>query len=156
MMLWTVVLEKTPESPLNSKEIQPVHCKVDQCWVFIGRTDVVAETPVLWPPDLNNWLLGKDPDAGKDWRQEESGTTEDEMVGWHYRIDGHDFEQALGVGDRQGSLECCSPWGCKKSETTERLNWTKFRKLEETADILRQWRVFKRPPKNFKDENYNV
>ena len=107
---WTVVLEKTLESPLDSKELQPVHPKGNQSWIFIGRTDADAETPVLWPPDGMNWLTRKDPDTGKDWRQEESGTTEDEMVGWHYWIDGHDFEQALGVGDRQGSLACCSPW----------------------------------------------
>ena len=92
---WTVVLEKTLESPLDCKEIQPVHPK-DQCWVFIGRTDVEAETLILWPPDAKNWLIGKDPDAGKDWRQEEKGTIEDEMVGWHHRLNGHEFEQTLG------------------------------------------------------------
>ena len=89
---WTVVLEKTLESPLDCKKIQPVHSKGDQSWVFIGRTDVEAETPILWPPDAKNWLLGKDPDAGKDWRQEEKGTTEDEMAGWHHRLNGHGFE----------------------------------------------------------------
>ena len=88
---WTVVLEKTLESPLDCKEIQPVHPKGDQSWVFIGRTDVEAETPILWPPDVKNWLIGKDPDAGKDWRQEEKGMTEDEMVGWHHRLNGHEF-----------------------------------------------------------------
>ena len=86
---WTVVLEKTLESPLDCKEIQPVHPKGDQSWVFIGRTDVEAETPILWPPDVKNWLLGKDPDAGKDWRREEQRMTEDEMVGWHHRLNGH-------------------------------------------------------------------
>ena len=89
---WTVVLEKTLESPLVYKEIQPVHPKGDQSWVFTGKTDVEAETPILWPPDVKNWLTGKDPDAGKDWRQEEKGTTEDEMVGWYHRLNGHEFE----------------------------------------------------------------
>ena len=121
---WTVVLEKTLESPLDCKEIQPVHPKGDQSWVFIGRTDVEAETPILWSPDTKNWLIGKAPDAGKDWRREEKGTTEDEMVGWHHRLNGREFEQALGVGDWQGSLACCSPWGYKESDTTEWLNWT--------------------------------
>ena len=109
---WTVVLEKTLESPLDCKEIQPVHPKGDQFWIFIGRTDAEAETPILWPPDVKNWLLGKDPDAGKDSRQEEKGT-EDEMVGWHHGLDGHEFVQAPVVGDGQGSLVCCCPWGCK-------------------------------------------
>ena len=121
---WTVVLKKTLQSPLDSKEIQPVHPKGNQSWIFIGRTDAEAETPILWPPDATSWLIGKDPDAGKDWRWEEKGTTEDEMVGWHYQLDGHEFEQAPGVGDRQGSLACCSPWGLKESDMTEQLNWT--------------------------------
>ena len=120
---WTVVLEKTLESPLDYKEIQLVHPKGNQFWIFIGRTDVEAESPILWPPDGKNWLTGKDPDAGKNGRQEEKRTTEDEMVGWRHRLDGHEFEQALGVDDGQGSLVCCSPWGHKKSDTTERLNW---------------------------------
>ena len=119
---WTVVLEKTLETLLDSKEIKPVNPKGDQSWVFIGRTDVEAETPFLWPPDRKNWPIWKDPDAGKDWRQEK-GTTEDEMVGWHHQIDGHVFEQDLGVGDGQGSLVCCSPWGHKESDMTEQLNW---------------------------------
>ena len=96
---WTVVLEKTLESPLDCKEIQPVHPKGDQSWEFIEETDKEAETPLLWPPDVKNWLLGKDPDAGKDWGQEEKGMTEDEMVGWHHLLNGHEFEQAPGVGD---------------------------------------------------------
>ena len=121
---WTVVLEKTLESPLDCKEIQPVHPKWNQSWIFIARTDLEAETPILWPPDSKNWLIGKDPDAGNDWRQEEKGTTEDEIVGWHHWLDAHDFEQALGVGDRQRSLVCCSPWGNKESDMTEWLNWT--------------------------------
>ena len=101
---WTVVL-KTLESPLDCKEIQPVHSKGDQSWVFIGRTDAEAETPILWPPDAKNWLIGKDPDAGKDWRWEEKGMTEDEMVGWHHRLNGHEFEQAPGVCEGQGRTE---------------------------------------------------
>ena len=106
---WTVVLEKALQSPLDCKEIKPVNPKGDQPWIFIGRTDVEAKTPILWPPDVKNWLIRKDPDAGKDWRQEEKGTTEDEMVGWHHQLDGHEFGQAPGVGDGQGSLACCSP-----------------------------------------------
>ena len=121
---WTVVLEKTLESLLNCKEIQPVHPKGNRSWLFTGRTDAEAETPILWPSDAKNWLNGKDPDAGKDWRQEEKGTIEDEMVGWHHWLDGHEFEQALGVGDGQGGLACCSPWGHKESDTTEWLYWT--------------------------------
>ena len=121
---WSMVLKKTLESLLNFKEIQPVHPKGNQSWIFIGRTGVEAETPILWPPDVKNWLIWKDPGAGKDWRREEKGTTEDEMVGWHHRLDGHEFEQALGVGDGQGRLVCCSPWGCTELDMTERLNWT--------------------------------
>ena len=122
----TVVLHKILESPLDSKGIQPVHPKGNQPWIFIGRTDAKAETPVLRPPDVKNWLIWKDPDAGKDWRQEEKGTTEDEMVGWHHQVEGHEFEQAPGVGDGQGGLACCSPWGLKESDTTETLNWIEF------------------------------
>ena len=117
---WTSVLEKTLESPLNYKEIKPVNHK----GIFIGRTDAEAETPILWLPDATNWLTGKDPDAGKDWRQEEKGMTEDEMVEWHHRLDGYEFEQTQGVGDGQGGLACSSPWGRKESPMTERLNWT--------------------------------
>ena len=120
---WTVVLEKTLESPLDCKKIKPVHPKGNQSCVFVGRTDAEAETPVLWPADVKNWLTGKNPDAGKDWRQEEKGTTEDEMVGWHHQLNGHEFDQALGVGDRQGGLACCSPWACKESDMTEWPNW---------------------------------
>ena len=121
---WTVVLEKTLESPLDCKKIQPVLPKGNQSWIFIGRTDAEAETPKLWLSDVKNWLIWKDPDAGKNWRQEEKGMTEDETVGWHHRLDGHEFEQALGVGDGKGSLACCSPWGHKESDTTEWLDWT--------------------------------
>ena len=119
-----VVLEKTLESPLDCKEIQTVHPKGDQSWIYIGRTDAEAETPILWLPDAKNWLLGKHPDAGKDGRQEVKRTTEDEMIEWHHWLDGREFEQAPGVGDGQGSLACCSPRGCKESDTAEQLNWT--------------------------------
>ena len=121
---WTVVLEKTLESPLDCTEIQPVHSEGDQPWDFFGRNDAKAETPVLWPPDVKSWLIGKDSDAGRDWGQEEKGTTEDEMAGWHHWLNGHEFEWTPGVGDEQGGLVCCSSWGCKESDTTERLNWT--------------------------------
>ena len=114
---WTVVLEKL-ESPLNCEEIQPVHPKGNQSWIFIGRADTEAEAPI-WPPDAKKWLIGKDPDAGKEWRQEEKGMTKGEMVGWHHRLDGHEFEQAPGVGDGRGRLACCSPWGHKELDTTE-------------------------------------
>ena len=120
---WTVMLEKTVEHPLDPKAIKPFNPQVNQSWIFIGRTDAEAGTPILWPPDVKNWLIGKDPDAGKDWRQEK-GMTQDEMVGWHHRLDGHEFEQALGIGDGQGSLACCSPWSRKESNMTEQLNWT--------------------------------
>ena len=119
---WTVVLEKTLESPLDCKEIQPVHPKGNQSWIFIGRTDAEAEEPILWPPDVNNWLIRKDPDAGKDWRQEEKGMTGDEMVGWHHQLDRPKLEQTPGVGEGQGSLACHSPWDWKEPDTTERLN----------------------------------
>ena len=124
---WTVVLEKTLESPLDCKQIKPVHPNGNQSWIVIGRTDAEAEASGLWP-DAKNWLIGKDSDAGKDWRQEEKGTTEDEMVGWHHLMPSsddlmeHEFEQALGAGDGQGSLACCSPWGCKEPDMTEWLN----------------------------------
>ena len=108
---------------LGLQRDQPVNPKGNQSWIFIGKTGAEAETPVLWPPDVKNWVIGKDPDAGKDWRQEEKGMTEDEMFGWHHRLDGHEFEQALGVGDGQGNLVCCSPWGRKELDTTERPNW---------------------------------
>ena len=121
---WTVMLEKTPESPLDYKEIKPANPKGYQPWIFIGRTDAETETPVLWPPGAKNRLTGKDPDAGKDWGQEEKGTTEDEMIGWHHRLNEREFEQALGDGQGQGRLVCCSPWGCKESDMTEQLNWT--------------------------------
>ena len=121
-----LVLEKTLESPLDCKEIQPVHPKGNQSWIFIGRTDATAEIPIFWPPDSKNWLFWKDSDAGKDWSWEEKGTTEDEMVGWHHQLNGHEFESTLGAGDGQWGLACCSPWGHKESDTTEWLNWTEL------------------------------
>ena len=124
---WTVLLEKTLESPLVCKEIKPVNPKGNQSWIFIGRR--AAEAPILWPPDAKNWLTGKDPDAGKDWRQEDKWTTEDEMVRWHHRLNEHEFKQALGVGDWQGSLACCRPWRHKESGMTGWLNWTEILNL---------------------------
>ena len=132
---WTVVLEETLESPLDCKEIQPVHPKGDQSWVFFGRTDTEAETPILWPPDVKSWLIGKDSDPWRDWRQEEKGTTEDEMAGWHHRLDGHEFEWTLGVGDGQGVLACCNSWSRKESDTTEWLNWTEL-KMEDLIQVI--------------------
>ena len=123
---WTMVLEKSHESPLDSKEIQLVHPKGSQSSIFIGRTDTEAKTPIFWPPDAKNQLIWKDPDAGKDWRWEEKGTTENEMVGWHHWHDGLEFEEVLGVDDGQGSLVCCRPWGHKESDTTEWLNCTEL------------------------------
>ena len=123
---WTVMLEKTLESPLDCKEIQQVHTKGDQSWVFFGRTDAKAETPVLWPPHAKSWLMGKDSDAGKDWGQEEKGMTENEMTGWHHRLNGLEYEWTPGDGDGQEGLVCCDSWGLKKLDTTERLNWTEL------------------------------
>ena len=123
---WTVVLEKTLESPSDCKEIQLVKCKGNQSWIFTGSPDAEAETPTFWLPDSKNWFIGKGPGAGKYWRREKKGTIENEMVGWHHRLSGHEFEQAPRVGDRQGSLACISPWGCKESDMTEQLNWTEL------------------------------
>ena len=120
---WTVVLEKTLESPLDCKEIQPVHSEGDHPWNFFGRNDAKAETPVLWPPHAKSWLIGKEYSAGRDWGQEEKGTTEDEMAGWHHWLDGHESEWTPGVGDGQGGLACCDSWGRKESDTTEWLIW---------------------------------
>ena len=119
--------EDSFESPLGSKELKPVHPKGNQPWIFIGRTDAEAEALIPWPPDAKSQLIGKDPDAGKDWRQEEKGTTEDEMVGWHHQLDGHEFEQTPGDGEGQGILACCSPWDCKESDMNEQLNNNKKR-----------------------------
>ena len=119
--LWAVVLEKTLESPLDCK-IKLVHPKGNQSWIFIGRTDAEAEAPILWPSDVKSWLTGKDPDTGKDWRREEKGMREDEMVGWHHQLDGHECEQAPGDCEGQGSLAWCTPWGHKELDMTEQLN----------------------------------
>ena len=141
----TVVLEKTLQSPLGCK-IKPVHPKGNQSWIFIGGTD--AEAPILWLPDAKSHLIGEDPDARKDWRQEEKETTEDKMVGWLHWLNGHEFEKGPGVGDGQGSLACCSPWGCKESDTTEQLNWelewnlayfTTQRTSSKEAKVLLSW-----------------
>ena len=132
----TVVLEKTLESPLDCKEIKPVNCEGTQSWILIGRTD--AEAPIIWPPDVKNWLTGKDPDAGKNWRQEEKGTTEDEMVGWHHWFDGHEFEQALEDGEGQGGLLCCSPWGCRVGH-----DWTTKLLLKSSPKLLFCLHLFK-------------
>ena len=121
---WTVVLEKTLVSPLDYKEIQPVHSKGDQPWVFFGKNDAKAETPVLWPPHAKSWLIGKDSDAGRDWGQEEKGATKDAMAGWHHWLDGRESEWTPGDGDGQGGLACCDSLGRKESDTTEQLNWT--------------------------------
>ena len=121
-------LEKTPESPLDCKEIKPVNPNGNKSWIFFWRTDVEAETPIVWPPDVKNWLIWKDPVSGKEWRQEETVMTEDEMVRWHQRLNGHEFEQALGVCDGQRSLACCSPWGHQLSDMTE---WLKYREYSQ-------------------------
>ena len=124
---WIVVLEKTLESPLDCKEIQPVHSKGDQPWVFFGRTDAKGETPVLWPPHAKIWLIGKDPDAGRDWGQEEKGMTQDEMAGWHHGLDGRECDCTPGVGDEEGGLVCCDSRGCKELDMTS--DWTELKLL---------------------------
>ena len=150
---WTVVLQKTLESPLDCKEIQPVLSEGDQSWVFFGRNDAKAETPVLWPAHAKSWVIGKDSDAGRDWGQEEKGITEDEMAGWHPWLDRRESEWTPGVGDGQGGLACCDSWGHKESDTTERLNWTElkrwiydhypslpfFSKPSTTCPVLSHW-----------------
>ena len=126
---WTVVLEKTLESPLDCKEIPPVYSEGDQPWDFFGRNDAKAETPVLWPPYAKSWLFGKDSDAGRDWGQEEKGKTEDEMAGWHHWLNAHEFGWTPGVGDGQGGLACCDSWGRKELDMTKQLNWTELTRL---------------------------
>ena len=131
----TVVLEKTLECPLDCKDIKPCKPKGNQSWIFIGGNDTEAESLILRPPDAKSRFIRKDPDAGKDWRQEEKGTTQDEMVGWHHRLNGREFERAPGDGGGQGSLACCSPQRCKESDTTEWLNWTEY-------SIVYMWHIF--------------
>ena len=133
---WSVVLEKTLEGPLDCKEIQPVHSEGDQPWDFFGRNDAKAETPVLWPPHAKCWLTGKDFDAGRNWGQEEKGTTKDEMAGWHHWLDVCESEWTLGDGDGQGGLGGCDSWGRKESDMTERLNWNEF--IYKTS-LVAQW-----------------
>ena len=124
---WTVVLVKTLESPLNCKEIKPVNSKGNKSWIFIGSIDSGAEAPILWPSDVKSLLIGEDSEAGKVWRQEEKGTTDNEIFGWHHQLNGHEFEQALGISDGQGSLACYTPWGHKESDMMEWLNWTELK-----------------------------
>ena len=127
---------KTLERPLDYKEIQPVHPKGDQSWVFIGSTDFEAETSIIWPPDVKSWLIWKDPDAGKDWGQEEKGKTEDEKVGWHHWLNGHGFGWTLGVGDGQGGLACCGSWNRKESDMTKQWNWTELNLKHSSMNFL--------------------
>ena len=127
------------ETPLDCKEIQSVHPKGNQSWIVIGRTDAEAEATILWSPDGKNWLLRKDPDSGKDWRQEETGTPENKMVGWHHQLDEHEFKQAPEDGDGQGSLVWCSPWGPKESDVTEWLNWTETVEKQEVRQGVPFW-----------------
>ena len=136
---WTVVLEKTRESLRETEDIKPVNPEGNQSWIFIERTDAEAETLILWLLDVKNWPIGKDPGFRKDLRWEEKGMAEDEIVGWHHRLDGHGFKQVLGVGDGQGSLACCSPWSHKESDTTEGLSWTE---LSDCAQHLILWDIF--------------
>ena len=139
---WTVVLEKTLESPLDCKEIQPVHSKWDQSWVFFGRTYAKAEAPILWLPHAKSWLPGKDSDAGRDWGQEDKGITEDGMAGWHHWFDAHEFGWTPGVGGGQGGLSCCNSWGLKESDTTEWLNWTELKCLSwGFKDLIVLWSI---------------
>ena len=132
---WTVMVEKTLESFLDCKEIQPVHSEGNKPWDFFGRNAAKAETPVVWPPHAKSWLTGKDSDAGRDWGQEKKGTTEDEMAGWHHRLDGRESQWTPGVGDGQGGLACCGSWGCEELDTTERLNWTEYLELKRSLYI---------------------
>ena len=142
----TVMLEKTLESPLDSKENESVNPKGNQPWIFIGRTDAEAEAPILWPPGEKNWLIGKDPNARTDWRWDK-GTTEDEMVGWHHRFNGHEFEQT-GDGEGQESLVCCKSWGCKESDMAEQLNNNKPRIISYLIKTKRGTKVKKQRHKD--------
>ena len=136
---WIVVLERTLESPLDCKETKLINPKGNQSWIFIGRTDAEAEGLILWIPDAKNWLIRKDSGAGKDWRREEKGSTEDEMVGWHHWLNGHEFEQVLGAGYGQGSLACCSPWGHTESGMIEWMNWLKNTQLSKDLSHQIPW-----------------
>ena len=136
--LFRTVVLKILESPLDSKGVKPTNPKGNQPWIFIARTDDEAEATILWPPDVKSWLTGKDPDVGKEWGQEEKGTTEDEMARWHHRLDEHEFEWTLGVGDGQEGLVCCDSWGRKESDTTEWLNWTELSWAEVYGNLLQQ------------------
>ena len=136
---WSVVWEKSLENPLDCREIKLVNPKGNQSWIFIGGTGAEAEAPILWPPDAKSWLIRKDPDVGKDWRQEKKGMAEDEIVGWHYRLDGHEFEQAPRDDEGWGSLVCCSPRGRKESDMTEWLNNNKI--LLSAYSVPGEWSI---------------
>ena len=152
--VWTVVLEKTLESPLDCKKIQPVYSEGDQPWDFFGRNDAKAETPVLWPPHAESWLIGKDCDAGRDWGQEKKGMTEDEMAGWHRWLDGRKSEWTPGIGDGQGGLACCDSWGRKESDTTERLNWTETANNVSYISANYPWQIHKYCETEFESEYF--
>ena len=139
LMLLNCGVGEDSESPLDCKEMQLVHSKGDQFWLFFERNDAEAETPVLWPPHVKSWLIGKDSDAGRDWGQEEKGTTEDEMAGWHHWLDGRELEWTPGVGDGQGGLACCNSWGHKELEMTERLNWTELNWRLSPPKFFQRW-----------------
>ena len=139
LMLLNCGVGEDSESPLDCKEMQLVHSKGDQFWLFFERNDAEAETPVLWPPHVKSWLIGKDSDAGRDWGQEEKGMTEDEMAGWHHRLDGRELEWTPGVGDGQGGLACCNSWGHKELEMTERLNWTELNWRLSPPKFFQRW-----------------
>ena len=137
---WTVMLEKTPESSLDCKEIKPVNPKGNQSWIFIGGTDAEAEVSILWPPDMKNWFIGKEPDAGKDWRQEEKGTTEDEMIGWHHQLSGLSLSKLWELV--MGGVLCCSPWNRKELDMTEQLNWIELNLILYSLDLVQKFLLF--------------
>ena len=151
--LWTVVLENILESPLDSKEIKPVHPKGNQSWIFTGRNDAEAEAPILWLSDVKSWLTGEDPDAGKDWRWEEKETTEDEIFGWHHRLNGREFEQAPGDGEGQWILACWSPWGRKDLDTIERLNNNRKFREQTRSTVNDTKRVQSANPNEYRTNN---
>ena len=148
LMLWTVVLEMTLESPLDCNEIHPVHLKGDEPWMFIGRTDVEAESTILWPSHAESWLMGKDPDAGRDWRQEKKETAEDEMAGWDHLLNAHVFDWTLAVGVGQGGRVCCDSWSLKQSDTTEWLNWTELNQIAlQVINVTLNWKHLEKEEK---------